>query len=192
VKKLILLFVNLLLFSCFTSAQKVYFPKVKGDSLIYKIDTAKNDVLKTALYDTYNLRLLKWDKGFWYAEVTLMPGYTDTHVFISDRFFVKTHEYREALEKYSKAAKAENMSYLTALRKKYGKKFGDAIYNEYAEIGMTSSILRKALGSPKEINTTRTANSISEQWIYYEVFGKEQSDNKYYYLLNGRLVTIQD
>jgi hypothetical protein len=171
---------------------QVYFPKLKANHLTFFTDTLTNDPTTIPTYDTYNLRLLNWKNGLWYAQVTTMPGYKDRKVYVRDTSFVKTYEYRTELEKVSKKAKTENLIYLQSLQKKYGLKFGKYIYHETAEIGMTASMVRLALGSPKDVNRTRVGNGVHEQWVYYDVFGKERTDSKYYYIENGKLVAIQD
>lgn len=53
------------------------------------------------------------------------------------------------------------------------------------KIGMTANEVRNSRwGSPRDINRTKTANGVHEQWVY--------SGNRYVYLDNGVVTAIQD
>ncbi|MNK45804.1 hypothetical protein D3C87_645750 [compost metagenome] len=57
--------------------------------------------------------------------------------------------------------------------------------NVKPEIGMThDEAINSTWGKPKDINTTTTADMVSEQWVY--------SGNRYLYFDNGILTTIQE
>jgi hypothetical protein len=65
---------------------------------------------------------------------------------------------------------------------KFGEQFAYKIANKEIAIGMTKEMVRASIGSPDKINSTRTATSTHEQWVY---------KNKYIYFDDGVLTTIQ-
>ena len=73
------------------------------------------------------------------------------------------------------------------LVKKYGTKLGESLANGNIKIGMTSQMVRDALGEPDNINNTETEFSFSSQWVYRRSYSSD-----YYYFENGKLKVIQD
>mgnify|MGYP001627377310 CR=1 FL=1 len=55
-------------------------------------------------------------------------------------------------------------------------------------LGMTSSMVRLAIGSPSDINTTETRDGTRSQWVYKSFTGSLN----FYYFNNGILEAIQD
>jgi hypothetical protein len=53
-------------------------------------------------------------------------------------------------------------------------------------IGMTTAQVKAAWGNPYRVNTTTTANGVSEQWVMRE------SGSSYVYFEDGRVTTIQN
>ncbi|WP_259090353.1 SH3 domain-containing protein [Salinibacter ruber] len=63
----------------------------------------------------------------------------------------------------------------------------EAARNGKVVIGMSERLVRKALGIPRDINRTRRAGLVREQWVYGSI-----PDRKYVYLENGEVTSIQD
>lgn len=68
--------------------------------------------------------------------------------------------------------------------KKYGSVMGNLILKGRVRIGMTKAMARLSWGEPSDINTTTTAYSTHEQWVY--------SVGNYLYFENGKLTAIQN
>lgn len=68
--------------------------------------------------------------------------------------------------------------------RKYGKEKGTLVSEGKVRIGMTKAMCFDAWGTPQKINTTRTANTVREQWVY--------DLRSYLYFENGILTTIQN
>ena len=72
------------------------------------------------------------------------------------------------------------------LIKKYGLKIINKLLFGLTWIGMNTEQAELSLGFPDDVNTTKTKNNYSEQWVY------NGYKTKYYYFENGKLTTIQD
>lgn len=71
----------------------------------------------------------------------------------------------------------------SSILSKYGEVNGRRILRGEVWIGMTAQMCRDALGAPRDVNRTRTALRVHEQWVY---------GSRYVYFDNGICTAIQD
>lgn len=69
------------------------------------------------------------------------------------------------------------------LIKKYGKRVTNMILNNEVQIGWNKDMCVESWGMPENINYTKFANYVQEQWVY--------SIDTYLYFTNGKLTAIQ-
>nr|WP_067054098.1 hypothetical protein [Mucilaginibacter sp. L294] len=138
--------------------------------------------------DLQKFKLLTWNGKGWKAERSGLSAQPVDTVFIKDGQFVRTPEYRAAIESYEPKFKQMHEAYYKGLIKAYGKKIGSGIFFGVPVVGMTTRQFYMCMDSPDDKNTTQTAYGTSEQFVYrYGEFG-----TKYYYFTNGKLTAIQD
>ena len=184
-KKIIPLFLLLVGFSAVSVGQ------INTDSLLGK---------KYFFHSRLGLRIVKRDgmsigynpKAFWLFNddvvLSLNYEYGYTHHFeiinqFGDTGYIKPDDIRQfTYDEYAMMSLPE----FIGLQKKYPKSFSK-LMNGRVEIGMTTEQLKIAKGVSDKINSTETAKSYSEQWVYRSPIGDE-----YYYLENGRITTIQN
>lgn len=78
----------------------------------------------------------------------------------------------------------EKNKHADMLSKKYGKEDAEKILKGLYWIGMTKQMAEYSRGRPDKINTTVTANTTREQWIYRKF-------NLYLYFEDGILTSYQ-
>lgn len=189
--KRIILFV-ILVASISVKAQKgiVYnplFPALKDDVTIYT-DSLLQSPISLPIYKLVRVKLVDWHNGVWTAKYDDWDTRNEKIAFIKENNFVKEPNYRGVLEGYNPKAKTEHKKYLLSLINKYGKHWGNAVFDGVPKIGMTREMFLLCEKWPDKINKTQTAKTLSEQWVYdYGQFG-----TKYYYFTNGKLTAIQD
>lgn len=74
----------------------------------------------------------------------------------------------------------ERLKYLSG---KFGKKYAKLILNKQFAIGMTKAMVIESIGEAETVNRTVTSHSVSEQWVY---------DNVYLYFDGNILRSFQD
>ena len=99
-----------------------------------------------------------------------------------DSLYVIREKKRAEILREKKAREAETRR--QDLIKRYGKTYGQLIFEGKVRIGMTKEMCREAWGEPTDINRTITKYSVHEQWVY--------SHSSYLYFDDGKLTSIQN
>ncbi|NMM64361.1 zinc-ribbon domain-containing protein [Clostridium sp. P21] len=135
--------------------------------------------------DSSNLDSLKLllDKG---ANTNIKDDNGDTAIIISSSQLGDNRTTINLLVSYGadeKIAREYNIEF--AARSKYSNTTVNTSNKKEPRIGMTADEVRKSTwGNPSHVNKTTTASGTSEQWVY--------SNNKYIYLENGVVTSIQE
>lgn len=143
---------------------------------------------KVVSLDMLKFKLLEWKNGGWKVAKRRSLADPVEIVYMKDDQFIKTPEYRRALESYDPSFKQKHQAYYQTLLKAYGKKIGNGIFFGVPTVGMTMREFYMCMDRPNEDNVTQTAYGTSHQLVYRN----GQSGTKYYYFRNGKLTTIQD
>lgn len=123
-----------------------------------------------------------------------IEGWTDiTHIATGDFYtaairsdgtILNTQQSKTAIERAKKDSTLSKSDRELLDKIKKAEEYAKAEKNK-PKIGMTAlQVKNSSWGEPKKINKTTTAYSITEQWVYL--------DNKYVYLENGIVTTIQE
>ncbi|WP_405225740.1 hypothetical protein [Dokdonia sp. Asnod1-B02] len=106
-------------------------------------------------------------EGYWLIEKDSIKGY------IHDMYLVDNETMTKIKEGHDK----------NRIKKKYGEKVADKIFNHRIWIGMTKDMTKLSIGRPLDINRTTGSWGVHEQWVY---------KNRYLYFENGELKSWQD
>ncbi len=118
--------------------------------------------------------------------------YKSTRGFITRHWVLKNdpavskalaHFDSRSQEKIQQKRQKEKAEREASLVEKFGKTDAERIIKRMVWIGMTGEQLRESWGPPEDINTTVTASSKSEQWVYKR--------SQYVYITNGLVTSWQ-
>ena len=62
----------------------------------------------------------------------------------------------------------ENYHKRNSLIEKYGEKYGQSVYENQVEIGMTDEMVKVSIGEPDKILIDESSYDISSTWLYYD------------------------
>ena len=109
--------------------------------------------------------------------------YKGTLCFIND----------DALEQSDKLVRFKNIfinkDYKRAMIKKYGRTYGQYVFDATPAVGMTKAMFSEFMDKPDEVNRTVGAWGVHEQWVYTT---RPSGKTEYYYFENGKLASWQD
>jgi hypothetical protein len=97
-------------------------------------------------------------------------------------YWIKKNEEKRIIEKQREIAEQKS-GRLQKLTKEFGSENAYKIINKKIWIGMTDSMAKESIGSPKNINRDTYSSGIHEQWVY---------ERRYLYFENGVLKSWQD
>jgi hypothetical protein len=142
-----------------------------------------NAKLKTPIRGGVDVEVLEFENNYWLIKYDTIIGW----VYPKDLFKTSVM-YARMMEVNELAEKAKNVDKKVRLIEKWGEINANKIMNRQVWIGMTKDMLVESRGYPDDRNTTKTAGSLHEQWIY----GKDISSRKYIYLDNRVVTAIQN
>ena len=91
-------------------------------------------------------------------------------------------QFKEEIQQLRDEREKEKAERIASLIKKFGKPDAERIIKRMVWIGMTAEQLRESWGPPEDINTTVTALSKREQWVY---------KRHYVYIIDGLVTSWQ-
>ena len=158
-----------------------------GQEFYYKIDQLYfGDVVEIVevLDDKYKINFNN-RIGFVLKEV-LAPKTEFDKISNKESLYAGAEKFKKAMNATPGTKKAGTKKVRTKedrLIEKYGKRYGELVYNKNIALGMTKNMVIDCIGNPDDINKTIGAWGVHEQWVYR---------HKYLYFENGKLTSWQE